>query len=258
MPSAIYQLVSLGNQLNIGVAGSRYLTLSAVGKQNVANAPYCIPNEMICGELGRFLRLPVPPLGVVKSAGGECWIASLNFNLVGNDLPPVNPAQCVRLLPSLSAGVLMFDIWIANLDRNQRNLSVDTLATPPQMSIYDHGIALLGFGKDKGVERLAEREGRLGISWESFQEPTKSGRARHCLLDVIATDDHFDFWLKRIEVTPDFLIDEICNDARPYGLTLQEADAAARFLKNRRDTIRNIIMNNRIEFRAIKQWNLPL
>ena len=70
MSAANYRLVSVGNQLGIGVAGSHYLTISAVGKQNVANAPYCIPNELICGELGRFLRLPAPPLGVVKFAVG--------------------------------------------------------------------------------------------------------------------------------------------------------------------------------------------
>ena len=258
MSAANYRLVSVGNQLGIGVAGSRYLTISAVGKQNVTNAPYCIPNELICGELGRFLRLPVPPLGVVKSAGGENWIASLDFNLVGNDLPPINPAQCVRMLPTLSAGVLRLDIWIANLDRNRRNLSVDALATPSQMSIYDHGIALFGFGKDKGLERLAQREGKLGISWKDVREPSKSGAHRHCLLDVIDTDVHFDHWLKRIEAMPDFLIEDICRDAMPYGLNLEETNAAIGFLKTRRDTMRKLINDNRTEFTAIKQWSLPL
>lgn len=27
-------------------------------------SPYAVPNEYICGELGRFLRLPVPPFAI--------------------------------------------------------------------------------------------------------------------------------------------------------------------------------------------------
>jgi hypothetical protein len=50
MPTANYRLLSIGDPLKIGVADSRHLTVGAIGKQNVANAPYCIPNELICGE----------------------------------------------------------------------------------------------------------------------------------------------------------------------------------------------------------------
>ncbi len=143
MPSALYRIESLGRHLGVGVAGSRYVYLSAVAKENVANAPYCIPNELICGELGRFLRLPVPPAGIVTQAGGSAMVASLDFNLTGNSLPPVNVNQCVRMLPTLSAGLLLFDIWIANCDRHEANFSLDTGTTPPQMSIFDHSHALV-------------------------------------------------------------------------------------------------------------------
>lgn len=105
---------------------------------------------------------------------------------------------------------------------------------------------------------LVEREGRLGVSWKNVQEPSKSGTNRHCLLDVINTDLDFDFWLQRIEAMPDFLIEDICRDAMPYGLTLEETNAAIGFLKSRRDTIRKLINDNRAEFTSIKQWSLPL
>ncbi len=257
MPAANYRLLSIGDPLKIGVAESRHLTVGAIGKRNVANAPYCIPNEMICGELGRFLRLPVPPLGVVAEEGGEAWFASLNFNLTGNDLPPVKPADCVSLLPSLSAGVLLFDVWIANLDRNRKNLALDALAATPLMSVFDHSHALFGYAKDKGEERLMGHANSLGISWKTG-DPLESGKNRHCLLDAMNSDAHFDDWMKRIESAPDFYIEEVCRDALPYGLSAAECDAAAGFLKTRRDTLRELINDNRAEFAAITQWSLPL
>lgn len=47
------------------------------------------------------------------------WFASLDFNLTGITLLPVDVTQCVNLLPELSAGLLLFDILIANCDRHQ-------------------------------------------------------------------------------------------------------------------------------------------
>jgi len=258
MPQTNYRLLSIGDQLKIGVAGSRHLTIAAVGKQNMPGEPYCIPNEMICGALGRFLCLPVPPSGVMSKEDGESWFASLNFNLTGNDLPPVTPAECVSKLPSLSAGILLFDIWIANPDRHTKNLALDSFAKPPLMSVFDHGHALFGYAKDKGKERLAARESKnsLGISWK-HEDPIESGKNRHCLLDVVNSDEHFNHWMERIELTPDFYIEEVCRDALPYGLNIDECAAAIDFLKKRRATIRNLVDTNKSEFTAITKWSPP-
>lgn len=255
MPSALYRIQSLGRQLGVGVAGSRYVNLSAVAKNNGPNAPYCIPNELICGELGRFLRLPVPPLGIVTQAGGSPMVASLDFNLTGNSLPPVNVNQCVRMLPTLSAGLLLFDIWVANCDRHDANFSVDTSTTPAQMSIFDHSHALFGYAGGQGEARLAALRDRLGISWTT-NNPVDSGRHRHCLLDTISTDRDFQYWVERIQSTPNFFIEDVCRDAVPYGATLHEAQAAARFLKHRRDSLSNIIETHKAEFTSITTWSL--
>lgn len=256
MPGAIYRIESVGSQLGIGVAGSRYVTLSAVAKEN-SEAPYCIPNELICGELGRFLRLPVPPSGIVSLASGGPLFASLNFNLAGNSLPPVNVANCVRVLPKLSTGLLLFDIWVANCDRHTANFSVDFLSNPPQMNIFDHSHALFGYAPGHGETRLLKLRDRLGISWTTNNH-VDSGRHRHCLLDAVDDDDHFAFWLERIRATPDFYIEEVCKDAEPYGLTAQEVTAAIDFLKARRDNMESIISNHHPEFTAIQFWRLPL
>ena len=64
--------------------------------------------------------------------------------------------------------------------------------------------------------------------------------------------------MKRIESTPNFYIEEVCRDALPYGMSAAEGDAAAGFLKGRRDNIRKLVNDNRAEFTAITQWSLPL
>ncbi len=254
MPNAIYRIESLGRQLGIGVAGARYVQLSAVAKDNT-HAPYCIPNELICGELGRFLRLPVPPVGIVSQTTGTPLFASLNFNLTGNSLPPVNVGQCMRQLPRLSAGLLLFDIWVANCDRHPENFSVDFLASPPQMNVFDHSHALFGYAPGAGERRLKALLDRLGISWTT-NNAVDSGQHRHCLLDVVNSDNEFGFWTRRIRAMPDFYIEEICRDAQPYGLTARESEEAAHFLKTRRDNLQTIIRSHQAEFTAINTWSL--
>jgi len=227
MPNVVYRIESVGRQLGIGVAGSRYVQLSAVAKDN-SHAPYCIPNELICGELGRFLRLPVPPMGIVSQPNSGPLFASLDFNLTGNSLPPVNVVRCVQELPRLSAGLVLFDIWVANCDRHPKNFSVDFLASPAQMNVFDHSHALFGYASGGGERRLAELLDRLGISWTT-SNPVDSGRHRHCLLDVLDSDSELGFWINRIRCMPDFYVEEICHDAQPFGLTIQETDAAIYF-----------------------------
>jgi hypothetical protein len=255
MADRIYKIESLGRQLGIGAAGSRYALLSAVVKSNGPNAPYCLPNELICCKLGRFLGLPVPPVGMVAQPGGSPVFASLDFNITGNALPPVDVARCVHLLPWLSAGLLLFDIWVANLDRHPANFSVDFLSSPPAMNVFDHSHALLGYNSGAAVARLTALRDRLGVSWKTG-DPIASGRHRHCLLDAVKTDDHFAAWHDRIKATPDFYIKDKCEAAISCGASREEADAAIGFLLHRRDTLLSIVGNNRTEFTAINTWRL--
>jgi hypothetical protein len=250
-----YRLLSFDHQMGIGVADARQVTVSAVAKTNSDNAPYCVPNELICGELGRFLRLPIPPCGVFRTSQAQSsyWFASMDFNLTGNSLPPVDPQRCVKELPHECTGLLLFDVLVGNCDRHRRNFAMDSSTNPPQMSVFDHSHALFGYVHGKGADRLAALRDRLGISW------SEHGREhRHCLLDVISTDDYFDEWITRLKALPDYLIDGLCNDAAETGVSADEAGKAAVFLKHRRANMRRIIDDNQAEFRGIKTWRLPL
>jgi hypothetical protein len=181
-------------------------SVAAVAKPNSPNAPYCIPNELICSVIGRFLRLPLPPAGIISSpkAVHPFWFASFDFNLTGNSLPPVDPVKCEAELPERCTGVVLFDVLIGNSDRHPANLSVDLLDTPKQMNVFDHSHALCGSVKDNGRQHLVDLRDKLAIGG-------------HCLLKVLSTDHYFEKWISRIKLIPNFLIEEASDEASAYG-----------------------------------------
>jgi hypothetical protein len=248
-----YRIVYLGAALGSGVSDGRFVTVEAAAKTNTASAPYCVANEVLCGELGRFLGLPVPPGGVVYSPSGnhQLFYASLSFNLVGNALPPVNTTKCVKVLPELAAGLLLFDILIANADRHGKNFSVDYSVKPPMMNVFDHGHALFGKDAGQGVVRLERLRDRLAISAGSRTQGN-----RHCILDQLDTDAHFGRWLDRIRSVPDFVVEDLCEELPGLGCTDKEAAAAEDFLKHRRSNLEHIVEANRNQFTGIQSWSL--
>lgn len=248
-----YRIISFDRQMGVGVAGAMQVTIPAVAKTDSLNAPYCLANELICAELARFIRLPVPPCGILRPALPTLppYFASLDFNFTGNSLPPVDVARCYLELPQLSTGLLLFDILVANCDRHRANFAVDFGAAPPRMSVFDHSHALLGYTPGGGTARLRELRSTLGCSGAL---PT--GANRHCLLDTISADNYFDEWIDRIQSLPDYLIAGLCQDAADIGLAAAEGTATLDFLKYRRDRIRTIIQNNQSEFHSINQWRL--
>jgi hypothetical protein len=246
-------MLYLGQPIGSGVTDGRSGSVPVVAKTNCSSTPYCVPNELVCGELGKFLGLPVP-LGEVcysTSSNHQLFYVSLNFNLIGSTLPPVNTTRCVKELPEQSAGLLLFDILIGNADRHGRNLSVDFLTKPPTMTIFDHGHALFGKDPGKGVARLERLRDRLAISGGSRTQGN-----RHCILDQIDTDAHFGSWLERIRLLPNYIFDDLCGELPGLGCTKEEAAAAADFLKHRSTHLERIVMANKSEFTGIKTWRL--
>jgi hypothetical protein len=115
MPGGPYRIVQFDQPFGAGVQQSWRLSVSTVAKSNEPDAaPYCLPNELICGEIGRFLGLPIPPGAIVhapRNPQAEHWYASLDFNLTGNSLPPVDVDDCVTRLPDLSTGCYSSTFW---------------------------------------------------------------------------------------------------------------------------------------------------
>ena len=270
--AGLFSLLTIGSRVaGDGVLKSYHASLRVIAKNN-AEARYCISNEFICAEVGRFIGLPVPPCGVVYAHGhaAKYWFASLNFNLTADELPPADTDECVGQHPDLSTGLVLFDIWIANPDRHKKNLSFDLSEKPPRMSVFDHSHALFGIENGQGIQRLNNLRDKLVISEAtpaSQRQPSQgvvtpylgivAAQKRHCLLDKLATDTFFNKWCDRIAAVPMYLIKDVCDSTVDFGMiTPEEADAARDFLAYRSRNIHELVANNRHEFTAIKQWSI--
>lgn len=214
-------------------------------RKRVSYSPYCIPNELICGTIGRFLGLPIPPFGITYF-GKEPYFSSLNFNPTTDQLPPIEPHICAITFPRICTGILFFDVLVANADRHDENLAVDNIDSPKQIVVYDHDQAL--FGND-GVARLDKLRDRLGVTGG-----TVTGGNENCLLKAISTTQYFSEWRERIYDIPDWFIKDACDDAIGVGINTSEARAAAGFLKHRKRNLIKILKSPHNGVTTFDEW----
>ena len=128
--------------------------LYVVKFHGAAQGPRALVAEIIAGELGRALGLPVPELVIVDvspSLGGldgDPWVAELlerspGLN-AGIDFLPgsltFNPRADGRPDPDLAANVVWFDALVTNTDRSPRNPNI--LAWHRRLFLIDHGASL--------------------------------------------------------------------------------------------------------------------
>jgi hypothetical protein len=243
-----YKVVNWGLPVGIGVSNSSYLHLEAVGKASTTALPYCVANEIVAAEVGRRVRLPIPPCCVVVDGTGKAFFASLSFNLTGNALPPIIPANFAAAFGNAVADILVFDIFICNSDRHAGNLTAD-YAAPARFNVFDHSHAVLGGNPPVGSARLTAMQNALVIDG-------RVGGNRHCLIDLVTDDRAFDKMLRRIEGLDDYFITELVSDVSDYGLSAQEVTDLTAFLMARRALVRGLISNNKPAFTGIAQWSL--
>ena len=128
--------------------------LYVVKFHGAAQGPKALVAEVIAGELGRALGLPVPELVLVDidpSLGGldgDPWVGELlekspGLNLGVDFLPgslTFNPRADGRPDPDLAANVVWFDALVTNTDRSPRNPNI--LAWHRRLFLIDHGASL--------------------------------------------------------------------------------------------------------------------
>ena len=128
--------------------------LYVVKFRGAAQGPLALVAEVIAGELGRALGLPVPELVLVEvpaSLGGldgDPWVgelleASPGVNLGVDFLPgslTFNARADGRPDPDWAANVVWFDALITNTDRSPRNPNI--LAWHRRLYLIDHGASL--------------------------------------------------------------------------------------------------------------------
>jgi hypothetical protein len=128
--------------------------LYVVKFRGAAQGPKALVAEVIAGELGRALGLPVPELVLVDidpSLGGldgDPWVGELlekspGLNLGLDFLPgslTFNPRADGPPDPSFAADVAWFDALVTNTDRSPRNPNL--LAWHRRLFLIDHGASL--------------------------------------------------------------------------------------------------------------------
>ena len=232
-------------------AGYWDATVQTRSKWNSTSRPWAVSNEFICGEIGRFLRLPIPAFGITYADDAEHrqLFTSLNFNFDGRDLRPVRPDRCYATQPDLCAGILAFDILIANSDRHNNNLAVDNEDAPQVIQVFDHDIALFGHFHFGGIDRLKYLNGKLGVT-----AGPRTGGWRELFLDLVNDNSLFIDWIRKIRNIPESFITDVCNEAKDYGLSPDEATEATKFLLSRRTDLAGIMARHKNEFKGIARW----
>ena len=245
----IHRVLAVGDQTGIGVTQVRTAALQAYAKPAVG---YIGANEIVCGEIARLLRLPVPVFGLAHSGvyGQPTLFCSVSFNFSEQDLPPVDPAAFVAASPQIAGGVVVFDALVANTDRHPRNLAMSQSAgQPPAILVYDHSHALLGPKGGDGIKRLTALRDRLALNLDG-----QSGGNRHCLADHIPDAALLLEPLDRVKSLPKWWIRDVVNGA--IGISATEADAAVEFLSYRVDNLRAIFQKNVHQFSKMENQHL--
>jgi hypothetical protein len=251
MSVVIYRLTQLHTATRGGANQSIDAEVRGVAKSN-ETFPYTTANEVVALHIGRALGLPIPAGVIAEDGSGRLFFLSLDVSKTGHTLPPVHPPDVVAQERFLSAGSVIFDFLIANEDRNTSNLSLDPAFTPPRLSLYDHGHALLGSGNPQGGARLnglASSPGCLG-------PPTCTG-TRQALLDHVSSASDVEAWIERIEQMSDYVVRDACaqlSDAVnvPSALATELGD----WLCATKQGIRGLVESNHAEFRAVTTWTL--
>lgn len=227
----------------------------AIGKAQNNESQYLIANEWISANLGQYLRLPVPPFSLMKKRSRKTvMFASYSFDGVSPQ-KKLKEREDVEALfaakPDTCAGILAFDILIANCDRHGWNIKVDNLRKPTAVHLFDHERALFYIDKGLGVARLKSREDRLGVT---------DGKASldewHCLVEVVDSVELLAPWIKLIEDIPESFIERICQEVVQISITKKERDEVIAFLVKRRSELSKLIRDHRDRFTQIKNWPL--
>lgn len=216
--NGVWRVAAYGEPVGTGATSPHYASIEGVVKMNTVRTPHVVANEFICGRLALMLGLPVPPGVIVGGDTTELGYLSLRFGPARESPPPINARALQEDHPDLPAGIVLFDTWIANPDRHERNMAYIRGVMDPV--VFDHSHALLG--TTGGVKALASL-------------PTEKIFVRPPLLDVIDDGGPLTVWKERIGDVPPHVIENICDQvARAGALTEAEADEVSHLLDRRR------------------------
>lgn len=166
--------------------------------------------------------------------------ASLHFGPGGQRPPPVIPEQFVEAEPLIAAAVVVFDMWIANDDRHERNLAYAPGLIPP--AVIDHGHALLG-PDEQGLARLMRRKDTPGVAG--------------CLHDELADASHLSAWADEVACVTRRRIEAVCKAVgSACALDGDLTQALIDFLDHRKTRIMEFVREAETDFPRITQGSI--
>lgn len=253
MPS-IYRITKILSAQRGGMNAAVDADIRGVAKTNEMSE-FTIANELICARIGQTIGLPVPSGVVAEDAAKTLYYISLDVSFEGKQLPPVLPEEFAKEEPWLAAGAVVFDVLIANGDRNRGNLSRDPAFTVPRVAVFDHGHALLGTGPTlTGEDRLSAARDHLGCVADAARVAVNNS----ILLDQPLDATMLEEWVKRVKEVPDYVFEDICREiASMPNLNFWKAtaDLVISWLLERRGKLDQLIWDNQASLPKV-QWSL--
>ena len=142
-----YKIRKLGSRVPGGsmtepIRGS----LDVVLKQDSANSPCCVYNEIVALRLAQRLGVPLA-MGVPSVGDGGTYFASLTVGGLSINLPNLTSKRMpdvARRYPSEAASIFVFDVWTLNDDRENNIKANLTAADIHLVAGIDHEQSLLG------------------------------------------------------------------------------------------------------------------
>ena len=236
---SIVRAIEWRSEVGVGASGAVFVTLDAVGKFDVDPAvTACVAAEYVCNRLAIACGLPVPGASLTRRADGTAAFTSIRFGSLTQLPAPVVAADLAADYPDLTAGIVAFDAWTLNRDRNAGNVAYIHGAQPPM--IFDHDCCLNG--KDRpSITRLSD-------------DLKTSLPANHCLAKHLATAAALDRWTHTLAGVQPRVWQTPLRELRAARLlAAAEEKAIDQYLHYRRLVLRDVL---RASLPNLTDWGL--
>lgn len=243
-PPAVLNVYTDYGEVGYGASSAHYV-LAENGSEYIIKGPSFVPdqptvagNEWVAANLARQLGLPLLDFGLA-AMGGDLFFASqwMDKSTFAPGITAELFARCANT--DRIYGVVVFDTWILNRDRNNENLIVRLPRRPGDphlMILNDHSHVLISPANPLAPERLLGRLDAGPCVSLSF------------VREAITDTDRLNKALTAVEALPEDIIRQIITMTPEALLPPEYRDAYADFLVQRQGRLRPIMEGRRASF----------
>lgn len=217
----------------------------AVKFQNNPQATRALVNEYIAARLAEELSLPVPPVRVVsvshkfikrnlllRQQGFEPGVQFASLYIKKSSTLkhfPTPPEKHKIVNRRRLAGMVVFDLWLNNLDRQRKNLLLKSSPLGYKVMLIDHGNCFPGAFKWSTKTLKRNKNPRLTQPVHSWAAAMLSRR-------------HFTKYVQKIQDLPAEKIEEIIDSVPDeWNVSKEEKKQLYKFLKKRKKKLDDLV-----------------